>query len=176
MPVVSNSSPLILLARAGILGLLRMYEEVIVPWSVFDEVVVKGIAHGFSDALVVEEAVEEGWIRVVELDEAESLFASKVAEGAREIHRGEAEALSLARSRGVRLIVDDSSARALAGVFGIDARGTLFVLLSGLRKGLLTTSDAKESVSRMVSHGMRIDPKLLARLLSEIDDFDASKK
>ena len=169
MPVVSNSSPLIWLAKAGLLDLLRELGEVHIPRSVYEEVVVRGLELGFGDALVVKQAVNEGWIRVVDLDRDMEVIADLVSDGANELHKGEAEALSLARSTGNMFIADDSSARALASAFGVKARGTLYVLLLGLRKGLISQKEAKDGLSNMVSLGMRIDPKLLTRIMSEIE-------
>lgn len=169
MPVVSNSSTLIWLAKAGLLDLLKELGEAHIPGSVYEEVVTRGLELGFGDALVVKQAVKEGWIRIVDLD-TDMEFADLVSDGAKELHRGEAEALSLARSTGNMFIVDDSSARALASAFGVKARGTLYVLLLGLRRGLISEREAKDSLSHMVALGMRIDPRLLTRVMSEIED------
>ena len=51
------------------------------------------------------------------------------------------------------------------------ARGTLYVLLLGLRRGLISGREARDGLSRIVSLGMRIDPRLLTRAMSEIEDW-----
>lgn len=95
---VSDSGPLMWLAEAGRVGLLKtLFEEVVVPSEVYREVVLEGLRLGFSDALAVEEAVKEGWIKVEALDGEERELSLRLAEGAREIHVGEAQAMALAR-------------------------------------------------------------------------------
>lgn len=174
MAVVSDSGPLIWLAKAGRLGLLRaLFGEVVVPSEVYREVVSEGLRLGFSDALAVEEAVKEGWVRVHALDGEAHGLAVRLAEGAGEIHFGEAQALALAREMGVMLLMDESCGRALAEALGVEARGTLFVVLRALRLGLLDGGEAKDVVSRLVGLGMRLDPRLLARVFNEIDGFGA---
>ncbi len=128
----------------------------------------EGLRAGFSDALVVKECVEEGWIRVEELDGEEEVLSQRTVEHAGEIHIGEAQAIILARRNVSLLLMDESSGRALAESWGLNVRGTLYVILSALKEGLLDKRDAEEAVSTMVDRGMRIEPRLLTRILKEI--------
>ena len=174
MGAVSDSGPLMRLAKVGRVGLLKaLFEEVVVPSEVYREVVLEGLRLGFSDALAVEEAVKEGWIKVKALEEEERELSLRLAEGAREIHVGEAQAMALARGLGTVLLMDESCGRALAEDLGVETRGTLYVVLRALRLGLLGESEAKETVTRLVAKGMRLDPRLLARVLNEIDSHEA---
>ncbi|MFH2109651.1 MAG: DUF3368 domain-containing protein [Candidatus Bathyarchaeota archaeon] len=172
MPAVSNSSPLMWLAKAGRIETLRnIFGEILVPKEVYREVVSEGLRLGFSDALAVEEAVRAGWIKVIALTDEEEEFSSRLIQGAGEIHVGEAQAIALARGRGVPLLMDESSGRALAEALGIEARGTIYVVLRALRQGLMDRGEAKETMNRMVEKGMRVDPRLLSRVLKEIDSY-----
>lgn len=174
MGAVADSGPLMWLAEAGRVGLLKaLFEEVVVPSEVYREVVSEGLRLGFSDALAVEEAVKEGWIKVKALDEEERELSLRLAEGAREIHVGEAQAMALARGLGAVLLMDESCGRALAEALGVETRGTLYVVLRALRLGLLGGSEAKETVTILVAKGMRLDPRLLSRVLNEIDSHRA---
>ena len=50
MIVVTNSGPLMALAKLGLLDLLgRLYGKVYMPGAVYDEVVLRGEEGGFSD-------------------------------------------------------------------------------------------------------------------------------
>ena len=70
MPTVSNTSPLIWLAKIGRLNLLKeLFGEVFVSEESYQEAVEKGLEAGFSDAIVIKDACEQGWIKVVSLDE-----------------------------------------------------------------------------------------------------------
>jgi len=172
LPAVSNSSPLIWLAKAGRIEILRnIFGEILVPPEVYREVVSEGLRLGFSDALAVEEAVRAGWIKVRALAEKEEEFSSRLIQGAEEIHVGEAQAIALARGLGVPLLMDESSGRALAEALGVEARGTIYVVLRALRQALMEGGEAKETVNRMVEKGMRVDPRLLSRVLKEIDSY-----
>jgi len=172
MPAVSDSGSLIWLAKAGKIRLLRdLFEEIIIPPQVYNEVVSEGLKAGFSDALAVEEAVKEGWIRVVGLDGNDEEISRRISEGAREIHLGEAQAMVLARKRSEMLLMDESCGRALAEALGLRVRGTLYVVLRSLRLGHMSKQEAKDTVSVMVSRGFRLEPKLLTRVLEEIDRF-----
>ncbi len=52
----------------------------------------------------------------------------------------------------------------------IKAKGTLYVLLLGLRRGLIAGREARDGLSSMVAPGMRFDPRLLTRVMSEMED------
>ena len=87
MSIVSNSSPLILLAKIGRFNLLRdLFEIVYIPKSVYHEVVIVGA--GKAGSKEVEEGVKSGWIKVeiVQISPELELI----------LGRGEAEAITLA--------------------------------------------------------------------------------
>ena len=89
MQVVSNSTPLIFLAKIGKLSLLeRIFEVVLIPNKVFFEVVVEGKEKGYNDAFLVEEFIERGVIikKKVEIEKLNKM----------PIGRGEIETIELA--------------------------------------------------------------------------------
>jgi len=170
LPIVSNTSPLIWLSKIGKITLLkRLFGEVIIPKEVYKEAVERGLQEGFSDALAIEECVDQGWIKVWELDEREIELSQKLAEQAFEIHFREAQAIILARKINALLLMDESSGRALAEALGLKVKGTLYVVMKATREKLLKRAKAKEIVLTLVNKGFRIEPKLLARILREIE-------
>ncbi len=170
MPIVSNASPLIWLSKVGELSLLeKLFSEVLIPEEVYKEVVEKGLEEGFSDAFVIKESVDNGWVKVVKLAEDEEKLCEKIVEHAPEIHLGEAQAIILARENKTLLLIDESSGRAFAEAMGLKARGTLYIIIEALRKRLLDKNNARETVLTLAGKGFRIEPKLLARLLREIE-------
>ena len=172
MPIVSNSSPLIWLSKIGKLSLLKhLYGEVIIPDEVYKEVVERGLKEGFSDALIVKECVNQGWIKVSTLNKREIDLCRRIMEHAAEIHLGETQALLLASKLNTLLLMDESCGRAFAETWGLKVRGTLYVILKALREGLLNKDETKEAVSSMINKGFRIEPKLLTRILKEIENF-----
>ncbi|MDI6904078.1 MAG: DUF3368 domain-containing protein [Candidatus Bathyarchaeia archaeon] len=172
MPIVSNTSPLIWLSKIGKIALLkRLFGEVIIPEEVYKEAVERGLQEGFSDVLAIKECIEQGWIKVSKLDEREIKLCQKMMDHAFEIHLGEAQAIILARKIGTLLLMDESSGRAFAETWGLKVRGTLYVIIKALREELLDRAEAKEIALELVSKDFRIEPKLLARILREIETF-----
>lgn len=170
MPMVSNASPLIWLSKVGKLSLLKkLFGEVLIPEEVYKEAVEKGLEEGFSDPFVIKESVDNGWIKVIKLDEDGEKLCRKIMEHASEIHLGEAQAIILARKNKTLLLMDESSGRAFAEAMGLKVRGTLYIIIEALRKGLLDKNNAKETVLMLASKGFRIEPKLLARLLRDME-------
>jgi predicted nucleic acid-binding protein len=86
-----------------------------------------------------------------------------------EVHLGEAQATVLSRNLGALLLMDESSERAFAETWRLKAKGTLHVFMRALREGLLDKTRAKEIVFSLVKKEFRIDPKLLARIVMEIE-------
>jgi len=176
LPVVSNTSPLIWLAKIGRITLLKkLFGEVIIPEEVYKEAVERGLQEGFSDALAIKECVDQGWIKISKLNESEIKLCKKMMEHAFEIHLGEVQAIILARGINALLLVDESSGRAFAETLGLKVKGTLYVIMKTLREELLDKAEAKEIVLVLVSKGFRIEPELLARILREIERFSRDK-
>jgi len=170
LPIVSNSSPLIWLSKIGrIILLKKLFGEVIIPEEVYREAVERGLREGFSDALAIKECVDQGWIRIWRLDEREIELSRKLTEKAFEIHIGEAQAIVLARKLNALLLIDGSRGRALAEALGLKVKGTIYVVMRAVREKLLRRTEAKEIVLTLVNKGFRIEPRLLARILREIE-------
>jgi predicted nucleic acid-binding protein len=177
LPAVSNTSPLIWLSKIGrITFLKKLFGEVIIPEEVYKEAVEGGLQEGFSDALVIKEAVDQGWIKISKLNKKEAALYQKMMEHAFEIHLGEAQAIVLARRMHSLLLIDESSGRAFAEAWSLKAKGTLYVILSALRRGLLNCAEAKETLLTLVDKGFRIEPNLLARIIREIETFKPKSK
>jgi uncharacterized protein len=158
--VVSDSSPLIWLGKINKLHLLRrLFGEILVPERVRLEVL-KGES---VDAYLIREALEEGWIRVEVFDGALAAELLDVSG----LHRGEAEAILLARELDALLIVDDREASVVARAFGIRCLGTLGVLLSGLSKGLMEYEDFIECLDDMIGLGFRLSIEVYKKVLRE---------
>jgi len=163
--VVSNSSPIIYLAKLGKLKLISsLFEKVIIPPEVHKEVVLRGREEKFSEVLAIEEAMDEGWIRkkTVKPDRKLLRFAP-------ELDRGEVEVISLSKKVGADLVlIDDASGRKVAESFGLTAKGTLYVLLSAYKKKLMSKGETEACLGRLVAAGFRLSPELYSRVLGEL--------
>ena len=155
--IVSNSSPLMYLAKIKRLKLLReLFKEVIVPEEVYEEVVLDGKEKGHLDASVVDQAIRDKWIvvRKMEIKEEIKRFAS-------EIGAGEIAAINLAKQERVSLVlIDDASARTIAESFGLNVKGTLFVLLTAYKRKLLKKDEVINLANELVGLGFRISQEV----------------
>jgi predicted nucleic acid-binding protein len=125
--VVSDSSPLIALARVGHIHLLRsLFGEVLVPGAVWDEVVQ-------ADRPEVTQIVSAEWVKVVAVPDDSYLEVLRT-----EVDRGEAEAIALAADvRADTLLLDERSARQLAASMGLQVIGVVGVLKLAKQRGFI---------------------------------------
>ena len=152
--IVSNSTVLIYLAKIGKLALLKeLFREISIPAEVFAEVVIRGKEQQHPDAFIVESAVKEGWIYVKDIESVGELEEFG-------IDLGEAQAISLAKSLGVPVLLDQTHARIAAKALGLKPRGTIFVLLAALRKKFLTYEDYQDSLEDLVKAGFRMSDEV----------------
>ncbi|MHA1684912.1 MAG: DUF3368 domain-containing protein [Candidatus Heimdallarchaeaceae archaeon] len=138
MKVISNAGPLIHLTQAGILNLLfKLFEEVIIPESVYKEVVIVGKREGYPDAIIIENAITEGKIRVYREP------IKKINLVLENLHKGEKEVIELAIQLQENLVLlDDEEARIVAKKYNLRVKGTLGILIDSTKKGLIDKNSA----------------------------------
>jgi uncharacterized protein len=155
--VVSNSSPLISLARIGQLHLLAsFYKRILVPAEVHHEVTVDG--RGLPGA---EEVRNAGWIEVSAQGSNVDLSLERACQG---LGKGERGAILLAKTLPADLILlDEWKARRIAREAGLSVMGCLGVVEAGARKGLV--SDLSQAYIDLLRHGIRFDIGLLQESL-----------
>jgi uncharacterized protein len=126
--VVADAGPLIHLSAAGQFDLLReLYDRVVVPREVYDEVVVKG--RGLPGSAELAAAT---WIELSE-PRTESLLFRILRE---DLDPGESAALAVAMERKADLVLlDDRKGRIAAERLGLVVRGTVGIFLEAKRKG-----------------------------------------
>lgn len=151
--VVSNSTVLVWLAKAGRLNLLiSILHEVVTPPEVERETVERGEEKGEPDALVIERAIEDKWIKVISpSEEAEEIIHRLMKFG---IDRGEAEAIALANQLKIEdVLMDQTHAREAAVAVGQKPRGTIYVLLKSLDLGLISWEEYLDCLERLAKLG-----------------------
>ncbi|MGC8780716.1 MAG: DUF3368 domain-containing protein [Anaerolineae bacterium] len=151
MRAVVNATPLISLALLGRLSLLNeIFDEVIVPRSVYEEVVQGGAGKPGVDALA-----EVDWLKVVSADT--SITIEPLLLG---LDAGELEVLLLARQiEPDWVIIDERLARRVAFAMGLPVKGTLGVLLAAVLAGLLSRQEALDDLQKLLIRGIRIAPR-----------------
>lgn len=151
MIVVPDAGPLIYLAGAGQLDLLRrLFARVVVPRVVHDEVVVAGA--GLLGSAEVAAAV---WIEIMDGAPDSTLLPV--------LDAGEAAAIPLAQRLGATLLCDDGDARVIARQRGLLVVGTLGVLLKAKREGALDL--VAPVIATMTKAGMFVSASLRSQIL-----------
>lgn len=165
MIVVTNTGPLIVLAKLNHLHLLgALYERVVVPQAVYYEAVVHGQARGYSDASLIESFLRgKGWVPEVP--------ASVPAELQTDVRlgQGERQAIALAQERQALLLMDEVYARSVAERMGLRTVGSLGILVAAYRRGLLT-ADVLELllVTIEARKDIWVHPRLCERVRREV--------
>lgn len=151
MIVVPDAGPLIYLAGAHELELLpKLYDRVVVPLVVYEEIVVAGA--GLVGSAEISVAT---WLEVENVSPDPAL--------ARTLDRGEAAAIPLAERLGATLLCDDAAGRAEARRRGIVVIGTLGVLRVAKDRGFLER--VRPVIETMRKAGMYVSEPLLREIL-----------
>lgn len=154
--IALNSTPLIYLARAGGLRLLTNFRAVIDSY-VYEEVVLKGLRKGLRDAELIKDQVDAGKIELVDINKSLKALSELL-----KIGYGEASAMMLVREGHADFaIIDDKYARNVAKSYGIEVHGTLFLILMGIKRGIMGKKEAIDLLARMIREGFRISPEVV---------------
>jgi hypothetical protein len=162
--VIADSSTLIHLAAIDRLDLLRdFYGRVVVPEAVWRESVLQGA--GRPGVERIEDARREGWIEVTEIQER-PLWLSLT----QRLDEGEAAVLTLAIERQASLVLlDESEARWMAGLFGLPKTGVIGILMRARKEEKIPSLRAELDNLRNRS-GFWIEQKLYYKALSAVGE------
>ena len=142
---VSNSGPLIHLTNAGLLELLfKLYDVILIPQSVYNEIVIKGKEEGHSDAIILEQAITNEKIKV------EKVKANTQKISTSKLHQGEINTILLALQSEVEIILlDDEEARIFARKLKIKVKGTLGILIELFKQKFLKLEEALKYLKKI---------------------------
>lgn len=169
MAIISNTSPVIALARVGRLDLLKaVYGTVLIPPAVKVECVDKGREVGARDVHEIERAMREGWLKVAELEAAQRAGARRLTRRAR-IGAGEAEAIVLANERKMLVILDDAEARAVAKSLGVEHKGTVMVPYEAFARHMIPR-EALAQIITDLSKVLWISSAVIAEVLRRAEE------
>lgn len=140
--------PLIALVVIDQLELLRsLFDSVIVPVQVYDEVAVQGAGKPGSEALA-----RADWLQVEASPPVPALDALLTG-----LDAGEIAVLLLARQIGADwVIIDERQARRVAFALELPVKGTLGILLAAVLAGLISKKQAFEDLEKLQKAGIRI--------------------
>lgn len=161
MIVVSNASPLIILAKLGLFDLPhRLFSEITISQEVWNEVVINGA--GLPGSAEAQHAV---WLRVAQLANPAQLTAWQ---GQYSLGAGELSTILLAKEIQADVtLMDERRARLLAQSEGISVLGTVGLLELGYRRA--EVADLRLAYQTMLAQGAQIDRQILNRSLAGLN-------
>jgi len=153
------------LAQISKLFLLKaLFKHVVITPGVKREVVDEGVQYGYDDALIVKQAIDEGWILTKKYTRTPSTV-KKLAEGER-ISKSDAETLLLAKENKVDLVlIDEKVLSDLAKMYGFEVWNIWIILLEALRKGLIELSDIKSAINELSGQRHRLNSRQATEIL-----------
>lgn len=162
MKIVSNSSPLITLARISRLDLLRqLYGEIVIPEAVWHEVVMEGAEQPGAEAVRL-----APWIVLQAVTNRPLVHALQ-----QELDAGEAEAIALAMEVGsVLLLMDERLGRDTARHLGIRYTEVIGVLIEAKHTGLVQTIKPLVDAACDLA-GFRVSEALYRQVLQDVGEL-----
>ena len=166
MLTVSNTSPILNLAIIEHLNLLpQQFEEVWIPNAVQEELRLDEDLPGSS---IIRHAVADGWLKVKPIENA--AFVQVLA---RELDRGEAEAIVLAIELSAdRILLDEREARRVAKALQLPVTGVLGILLSAYKAEQLSPPMAIILDVLQEEAGFRLADSLVQTVLQACGEAD----
>ncbi|ODS42222.1 MAG: hypothetical protein MSIBF_02485 [Candidatus Altiarchaeales archaeon IMC4] len=154
--IVSDSTLLIALSRINRLDLLKEYfTEIYIPEEVYREVVEYG-----GDLFGAKEVKGAAWIKTGKVKDKLGVEILM-----RNLDRGEAEAIVLAKETNAEvLLIDDKEGREIAEGLGIKISGTIGVLLLAAEDDKL---NLKDSLDDLVASGFRLGKEEYNKLIKK---------
>lgn len=141
--IVVNTTPLIALSAAGYIGALaHLYESIVVPLEVVEEIRAGGpIAPGTQELFGIPNlALQTG-------------YAEIPAYLANALDRGEAAVVATALSKGIPLVcIDETVGRRIARLAGLNLTGSIGILIKAKRHGF--PLDMHAAIQRMRERGI----------------------
>jgi len=144
---ISNAGPLIHLAKANALSILQtLYHSILIPEEVKTEIVDKGKEKGHSDALEIEKAIQQGWIKTIQIKLTPDFQKAAKTAGLR---KAEASVIQYAYQNNLTALLDDEPARIFAGTLNITIRGTLGILIQATKNNILNHHEAIQTLDKL---------------------------
>ncbi|MBX3279915.1 MAG: hypothetical protein KF868_18085 [Acidobacteria bacterium] len=160
--IVSNTGPLLHLIESQLLALLEPAGEVRIPPAVSIEI----SRHARNWSLS-----QTPWIQIAPLIAPHDAQAvGWVQAGLLDV--GEAEALALAQQLAADwFLTDDAAARVLASTLGVEAHGSLGVVLWAAATGSLKRDSALTALDRLAQSSLWISVRVLAEAREALNQF-----
>lgn len=156
---ILNASPLILLGKTHLLSTISpLAEQWLILAGVITEVERKRPIEPYLNELKTQAQVMR-----------QTITSLHPVIAAWDLGQGESEVLTLAlMNPGAGVVLDDLQARKCALLFGVTVTGSLGLLLSAKRRGLI--AQVRPAMASLQRAGLFLDPAILHRILTEIGE------
>jgi predicted nucleic acid-binding protein len=155
--VVSDTTCLIALAGQGRLSVLgACFEEVLLPDAVYAEWLA-------GDPSVIQRVQDHAFLRVATVTDTALLEELELL-----LVRGEAEALTLAKTRRLPLLVDEKKGRTVARMTGIPVLSLVGLLILAVERPHLAVIEAEQLLSAARAAGLRVADRLVDAFLTRL--------
>jgi hypothetical protein len=156
---VSNSTPLIYLAKLGKIDLLkRIFDKIYVPTEVFEEVMTKGKELNKKEVFILESLMKEKFIEVREVRKKLGQIKS--------LHEGEMKAISLCRELGLNiLLIDDKEGYEFCRILKLRPYRTTALLLRFYKEDLLGYKKFCDSILKLSEEGYFLSARVYGELI-----------
>lgn len=168
---VSGSTPLILLAKIGRLGILEvLFKNIYIPEAVFNETVSQGKTLHLPEAYLIEKTIEVWIIKTRVTPEVDTEYG--FIDTNTRLGRGEREALKLCKQlNATYFLSDDNEARRVARILNITPIGTCGTVIQTYKQGFIKQKEALKIVDDLVLAGLGIGATVYRRILEELELF-----
>src|SRR3989344_4470072 len=148
MTIVSDATALILLSKAGLLEIFAERNKIIMPVSVFQEVM-DGKGKGRLDAMQTEILVEQKKIKVVNPSEKLRNRINKTLN----LKKGELDVVSIAFQKKYSILADDKKCLNAAKALKLDYMTSLDIIIALWKKNEINRQKALESINKLEDFG-----------------------
>ena len=162
MIVISDTTPLITLIKAGKLSILHsLFGEVMIPEAVFAEATGNVTFRDEADIIRNSE-----FIKVVQIQNRSQVAFLQRATG---LDLGESEAIIYADEiKADLLLMDEAAGRKVAQNMNLPITGSVGVLIRAFKSGIITAAEADEAFLRIKSGNRHIGESLIKKALEVI--------
>lgn len=155
--IISNASPLIILAKTNNLILLKnIFKKVIIPKAVYQEFIQKNDIATYN-------LLQADFIEVVEVEKNEILNNLCLI-----LDKGEAEAILLAKSMNMIILIDEKKGRKIAKNLNLSVVGFLGILLINFKKEYISKNYIIEIIDKADKLGYRLSNTLKTDFLNNL--------
>ncbi|HLD97030.1 MAG TPA: hypothetical protein VI934_01665 [Candidatus Nanoarchaeia archaeon] len=160
MRIVSNTSPLVFLAKLGKLEFLNKH-ELLVPSQVVDELRIWEKSGKYAYVMLME------WLSKPNVTVKKAELLPKLSKS---LDQGEKAAISLAVCENVTtILLDERKARIAAEMEGLKTVGTMAIVRQQLKENKITVKECRQIILELVKNGYRIKEELLAEFLLDLE-------